>query len=94
MADIGQCEDYSFYTYSTGRAVHLCQNIDEIYPITNCDTLYFEVCIFLRVSSNCFTVMITRQSRAELVQRIISLNCVLKWDVICRSEKKTEKIKA
>lgn len=71
MADIDQCEVYSFYTYSTGSVVLSCQNIDEIYPISNCDTLYFEVCIFLRVSTNCFTVMIARQSKAELAQRIM-----------------------
>lgn len=71
MADIDLREGYSFYTYSTGSVVLSCQNIDEIYPISKCDTLYFEVCIFLRVSSNCFTVMIARQSKAELAQRIM-----------------------
>lgn len=71
IADINQCEGYLFYIYSTDSVVLSCQNIDEIYPFSNCDTLYFEVCIFLRVSSNCFTVMIARQSKAELTQRIM-----------------------
>lgn len=44
VADIDQSEGYSFYTYSTGSVVLLCQNIDEIY--SDSDTLYFEVCIF------------------------------------------------
>lgn len=71
MADIDQCEGYSYYTYGTGSVVLSCQNIDEIYPISDGDTLYFEVCIFLRVSSNSFTVMIVRQSKAEHARRIM-----------------------
>ena len=46
IADIDQREGYSFYTYNPGSVVLSCQNIDEIYPISECDTLYFEVCIF------------------------------------------------
>ncbi len=71
MADIDQCEGYSFFTYSAGSVALSRQNIDEIYPISKCDTLYFEVCIFPRVSSDCFTVMIAKQSKAELAQRIM-----------------------
>lgn len=67
--DIDLCEGYSFYTCNISSAVLSRQNIDEIYPISNRDTLYFEVCIFLRVSSNCFTVMIARQCKAELARR-------------------------
>lgn len=59
--------------YSTGGIVLPRQNIDEINPISNRDTLYFEVSIVVRVSSNCFTVMIARQSEAELAQRIMKL---------------------
>lgn len=71
MADIDQREGDPRYTYSAGGVILSCQNIDEIYPISKCDTLYFEVCIFPRVSSDCFTVMIARQSKAELAQRIM-----------------------
>lgn len=67
--DIDLCEGYSFYTCNISSAVLSRQNIDEIYPISNRDTLYFEVCIFLRVSSNCFTVMVAMQCKAELARR-------------------------
>lgn len=46
VADIDQREGYTFYTYSTASVAPSRQNIDEIYPISDCDTLYFEVCIF------------------------------------------------
>lgn len=72
MVDIDQCEGSSFFTH-IAQAVLNChaQILMRYIPLVTVTHFYFEVCIFLSMSSNCFTVMIARQSKAELARWIM-----------------------